>query len=809
MQLVMSVVGIVSLFVIALLLSKNRSAINRRTVIGAFALQATIGGLILLTPAGSGLDSVVRGVQHVINYANEGIRFLFGENLDESLGFTIAFNVLPVLVFFAALMSVLYYLGIMQKVVGVFGGWLQKLLQTSQAESVSAVSNIFVGHTDAPLVVRPYLAGMTQSELFAVMTGGCATIAGAVMMAYAQMGVDLKYLITASFMAAPGGILMAKIMLPETELVNESSLQDAEADKPVNIFEAIGNGAMTGMQVAMAVGAMLIAFVSLIYLLNGALGWIGSLFDIEGLTLQMILGQLLAPLAFLLGVPWEEASQAGSLIGQKFVINEFYAYFNFVAVKDSLSPHTQLIVTFALCGFANLSSIAILLGALGAVVPSRRQEYRASWSSGGNWRYTCQSDERSVGRFFLRAAVIRTASMKRAIILVLDSFGIGATADADRFGDVGANTFGNIAKAREESVSGPLNLPNLSRLGLFHAGAESSGEFSPGFDPNIEVIGAYGHAAELSSGKDTPSGHWEIAGVPVLFDWGYFSTEGDAFPPELLDELIERGNLPGILGNCHASGTTIIAELGDEHVASGKPIVYTSADSVFQIACHEESFGVERLYELCELARELVDKYNIGRVIARPFLGDGPESYTRTGNRRDLTTPPHAPTVLDKLVESGGDVISVGKIADIYAHMGITKKIKATGNAALFDATLDAIRDAGDRSIVFTNFVDFDMLYGHRRDPAGYADALEYLDERLPEILDVMEDGDLLILCADHGCDPTWPGSDHTREHIPVLAYGAGIKPGSLGLRESFADIGQSLAVHFDLSAMDYGESFV
>ncbi len=374
MQLAMSVVGIASLFVIALLLSKNRAAINRRTVVGAFALQATIGGLILLTPAGSGLDSVVRGVQHVINYANEGIRFLFGENLDESLGFTIAFNVLPVLVFFAALMSVLYYLGIMQRVVGVFGGWLQKMLQTSRAESVSAVSNIFVGHTDAPLVVRPYLAGMTQSELFAVMTGGCATIAGAVMMAYAQMGVDLKYLITASFMAAPGGILMAKIMLPETESVNENSLQDAAEDRPVNIFEAIGNGAMTGMQVAMAVGAMLIAFVSLIYLLNGALGWVGSLFDIEGLTLQTILGQLLAPLAFLLGVPWEEASQAGSLIGQKFVINEFYAYFNFVAVKDSLSPHTQLIVTFALCGFANLSSIAILLGALGAVVPSRRQD---------------------------------------------------------------------------------------------------------------------------------------------------------------------------------------------------------------------------------------------------------------------------------------------------------------------------------------------------------------------------------------------------------------------------------------------------
>ena len=399
--------------------------------------------------------------------------------------------------------------------------------------------------------------------------------------------------------------------------------------------------------------------------------------------------------------------------------------------------------------------------------------------------------------------------MARAIILVLDSFGIGATADAEKFGDVGADTFGHIANVRAESSRGPLVLPNLARLGLFHAGKESTGNFAPGYDPDIEVIGAYGHAAELSSGKDTPSGHWEIAGVPVLFDWGYFSGKENAFPSELLDELIERADLPGVLGNCHASGTTIIAELGDEHVATGKPIVYTSADSVFQIACHEESFGLDRLYALCEIARKLVDKYNIGRVIARPFIGDGPESYTRTGNRRDLTTPPPAPTVLDKLVERGGEVISIGKIADIYAHKGITKKVKATGNAALFDATVEAIRDAGDQSIIFTNFVDFDMLYGHRRDVQGYAEALEYLDGRMPEILGLLNEDDLLVLCADHGCDPTWPGSDHTREHIPVLALGAGLKPGSLGRRKSFADIGQSLATHFGLSPMDYGTSFL
>jgi phosphopentomutase len=399
--------------------------------------------------------------------------------------------------------------------------------------------------------------------------------------------------------------------------------------------------------------------------------------------------------------------------------------------------------------------------------------------------------------------------VKRAIILVLDSFGIGATADADTFGDAGADTLGHIAQARAQSEAGPLRLPNLAKLGLYHASKESTGEFPAGVDTSLEVIGAYGHAAELSSGKDTPSGHWEIAGVPVLFDWGYFTEKTDTFPQELLDKLIERADLPGVLGNCHSSGTTIIAELGDEHVRTGKPIVYTSADSVFQIACHEEAFGLERLYALCDIARELVDEYNIGRVIARPFVGDGPDTYVRTGNRRDLTTPPHAPTVLDKLVASGGEVYSIGKISDIYAHQGITKKIKATGNAALFDATLAALAEAPDRAIVFTNFVDFDMLFGHRRDVEGYAKALEYLDSRLPEILDKMHEEDLLILCADHGCDPTWPGSDHTREHIPVLAYGAGLKPGSLGRRDTFADIGQTIATHLGLPATDYGTSFL
>jgi len=395
------------------------------------------------------------------------------------------------------------------------------------------------------------------------------------------------------------------------------------------------------------------------------------------------------------------------------------------------------------------------------------------------------------------------------MILVLDSFGIGATDDAERFGDVGANTFGNIARERAASDAGPLRLPNLAKLGLFHAGKESAGEFPAGADPDVEVLGSYGFAAELSSGKDTPSGHWEIAGVPVLFDWGYFTKQTDTFPQELLDKLVEKAGLPGYLGNCHASGTTIIAELGDEHVRTGKPIFYTSADSVFQIACHEESFGLQRLYELCDIARELVDEYDIGRVIARPFVGDSPENYVRTGNRRDLTTPPPAPTVLDKLVDAGGEVVSIGKIADIYAHQGITKKIKASGNAALFDATLEALDQTADNSIIFTNFVDFDMLYGHRRDVDGYATALEYFDARLPELLAKLKKDDLLIITADHGCDPTWPGTDHTREHIPVIALGAGLKPGSLGKRDTFADIGQSLASHFDLPPMDYGTSFL
>jgi concentrative nucleoside transporter, CNT family len=377
MQIVMGIAGVFAMLVIAVLLSSNRALIRRRTVFVALALQTGLAALALYVPAGIAvLGYIVRGVKHVIDYANDGIAFVFGDHIRESLGFTVAFNVLPVIVFIGAAMSVLYYLGVMQRVVGVAGGWLHKLLGTSQPESISAVSNIFVAHTDAPLVVRPYLRDMTESELFAVMTGGCATIAGAVMMGYASMGVDLKYLITASFMAAPGGLLIAKIMMPETQARNVEfdPAQTGGIEQPVNVFEAIGNGAMTGMQVAFSVGAMLVAFVALIALVNGVLSGIGAWFHFPDLTLQWLLGKAFAPIAFLVGVPWSEASQAGSLIGQKLVINEFYAYLSFVDIKATLSAHTQLIVTFALCGFANLSSIAILLGGLGAVVPERRHD---------------------------------------------------------------------------------------------------------------------------------------------------------------------------------------------------------------------------------------------------------------------------------------------------------------------------------------------------------------------------------------------------------------------------------------------------
>ncbi|MBX9704941.1 MAG: phosphopentomutase, partial [Gammaproteobacteria bacterium] len=353
-----------------------------------------------------------------------------------------------------------------------------------------------------------------------------------------------------------------------------------------------------------------------------------------------------------------------------------------------------------------------------------------------------------------------------------------------------------------------LKIPHLAQLGIFHAAHGSTGKTLPNANLNVKPAGSYGHAIERSRGKDTPSGHWEIAGVPVLFDWGYFNEQQPTFPSKLIADFIKETGVPGVLGLKHASGTDIINELGDEHCRTGKPIIYTSADSVFQIACHETTFGLERLYECCEIARRLVDDYNIGRVIARPFLGERGDYY-RTGNRRDLATPPPAPTLLEQLVAQGGSTIAIGKIADIFAHQGITTTIHADGNMALFDATLDAMKTADNKSLIFTNFVDFDSKYGHRRNIAGYAKALEEFDARLPELQAQLQPGDLVIITADHGCDPTFPGSDHTREHIPVLAFGPNIPAKNLGARSSFADIGQSIATHLGIKPLANGESFL
>lgn len=412
--------------------------------------------------------------------------------------------------------------------------------------------------------------------------------------------------------------------------------------------------------------------------------------------------------------------------------------------------------------------------------------------------------------------------MKRTVILLLDSFGVGGAEDADKFvgtlpdnsqfNDIGSNTLGNIAQKcangeANNGRSGLLKIPNLNKLGYGRACFESSSFFPPGLDESLEPVAAYGYANELSTGKDTTSGHWEITGVPVLFDWGYFDKKQNSFPAELLDELVKRANLPGYLGNCHASGTTILEELGDEHVKTGKPIFYTSADSVFQIACHEESFGLQKLYDLCTIARELVDKYHIARVIARPFVGTDSSNYERTGNRHDYSVVPPAPTLLDRMKESGGQVVSVGKISDIFATQGITKATRAIGLEELFDATMKELKQADDQTIIFTNFVNFDADFGHRRNVSGYAAALEYFDQRLPEMLELMEEDDLLVLTADHGCDPTWKGSDHTREHIPVIFYGQSVQAGSVGLRDTFADIGQTIASFHNLPELEYGKS--
>lgn len=369
---------------------------------------------------------------------------------------------------------------------------------------------------------------------------------------------------------------------------------------------------------------------------------------------------------------------------------------------------------------------------------------------------------------------------QRVIFLVLDSVGAGEMPDAAAYGDTGANTLGHIARA-----VGGLKLPTLAQMGLGNLTKIK------GVEPNWKATAAFGRAAELSRGKDTTTGHWEFAGIHTRDP---FATFPEGFPDDFIQKFIRDAKVPGVLGNKAASGTAIIDELGEEHMNSGKPIVYTSADSVFQIACHEETYELKRLYKFCEIARKLCDPLNVSRVIARPFTGR-PGTFKRTSGRKDFSIQLPERTMIDMLAGTGLETISVGKVASIYNYQGFTREISAAGNREIMDCVL---RETSKRfhGLLFANLVDFDMLYGHRRDVAGYAKELEWFDSRLPELLGQLKDDDLLVLSADHGNDPTAEGSDHTREYVPVLAWTKRTAAGlgkDLGIRESFADIGQTI----------------
>ena len=405
--------------------------------------------------------------------------------------------------------------------------------------------------------------------------------------------------------------------------------------------------------------------------------------------------------------------------------------------------------------------------------------------------------------------------MPRVILAILDSVGIGGAPDANLYGDTGANTLGHIAEwaadgraDRDGLRTGPLRLPNLDAMGMGAALQLSTGTLPPGFSATPRG-GRFGVGREVSKGKDTPSGHWEIAGVPVPFDWGYFAESEPAFPPDLIAEFVQRAGLPGILGDKHASGTDIIAAMGEESIRTGKPICYTSIDSVFQIAAHETAFGLERLYEICRIAFELTAPMMIGRVIARPFLGEDRFSFRRTGNRRDYAIAPPEPTLLDRNLAAGNQTYAIGKISDIYAGQGVSHKLKGTGLEQLFDRTLEAMEMADDRALIMTNFVDFDSEYGHRRDVPGYAAALEYFDSRMPELINKLSPDDLLVLTADHGNDPTWTGTDHTREQVPILLFSPALTAGEIGIRPTFADIGESIARWLGLAPGRHGTTFL
>ena len=397
--------------------------------------------------------------------------------------------------------------------------------------------------------------------------------------------------------------------------------------------------------------------------------------------------------------------------------------------------------------------------------------------------------------------------MTKAIILMMDSFGVGGAKDAAAFDDEGANTFLHIAENYPH-----FYVPNLQALGLKEAGVIASGKKAPLEDGKVllSLPAKYGCMEEISAGKDTISGHWEMAGVPVKKDFGHFKLDYPSFPAELIEKICKRAGIEGILGNKAASGTVIIQELGEEHIKTLKPIFYTSADSNLQIAAHEEIFGLDRLYKLCEIAFDEVKPYNIGRVIARPFVGDKAGEFVRTKNRHDYALTPFAPTILDKAKDKGLSVTAIGKIRDIYAGSGVTRAVKASGLKELWDVTLAEIKRMGDKDgIVFTNFVDFDMEWGHRRNVNGYAEGLMYFDSRLPEIADVLDDDDIVFITADHGCDPTYKGTDHTRECVPVIMFGKKVKAENIGRRQTYADIAATIAEKFDLKPFDLGKSFL
>jgi phosphopentomutase len=398
--------------------------------------------------------------------------------------------------------------------------------------------------------------------------------------------------------------------------------------------------------------------------------------------------------------------------------------------------------------------------------------------------------------------------MTRAFLIVMDSVGCGGAPDAIAFGDEGANTLAHIAMAcargaADEGRSGPLHLPNLDGLGLGAAIRLASGDPTPGL--SATPTGGWGAATEVSKGKDTPSGHWEMAGVPVPWEWTYFPDEIPAFPPDLVEEICYMAGVPKILGNCHASGIPIIEKLGAEHIRTGWPIVYTSADSVVQIAAHEESFGLGRLIALCQALAPKVHARLVGRVIARPFTGPV-GAFTRTANRRDFAIEPPSPTLLDWVQKAGRKTHAIGKIGDIFSGRGIDHLHKGKSDAELFEHLMRLSFQAEHGSLTFANFVEFDSHYGHRRDVAGYARALEWFDARVGEFLPLLHPDDVAIFTADHGNDPTWRGTDHTRERVPVLVAGAG--SGELGLC-MFTDIAASVAAHLGVRAPATGKSFL